>query len=83
MSDMTPAPPAKEERNMISCSASEAGEKISGSIAVSGVEGVRSEINIGISGVISLSRISVISQRGCQGTILTFHEARTSMLVDI
>lgn len=83
VSDMTPAPPANDERVMISCSASEAGEKISWSISVSGGGGVSSEINIGISGVISLSRISLISQRGSHDAIRTFHEVQTSMLVDI
>lgn len=84
VSDMTPAPPASDERVMISCNASEAGEKISWSMSVSGLGGVSSEINIGISGVISLSWISAHqSTRSFHDATRTFHEVRTSMLVDI
>lgn len=54
MSDRTPAPPANDDRVMISCNASEAGANTSGSISPSGFGGVNNEIKTGISGVISL-----------------------------
>ena len=82
VSDMTPAPPANEDRVMISCNASEAGEKTSLSISASGLGGVNNEINIGISGVMSLS-MSSARQRSSHDATRTFHGGQTSTLVDI
>lgn len=56
------------------------GERVPGSTSVCGLGGVSSEITIGTNGVISVSRMSSISQQRFRDATRTFYEIQISRL---
>lgn len=56
------------------------GERAPGSTSVCGLGGVSSEITIGTNGVISVSRMSSISQQRFRDATRTFYEIQISRL---